>query len=92
MMIFIFNQVDLLVSNEENYQCYFSKKEGSDWGENIPTYFNSIIGNGQRSLQIVSKMLGDTNEELLIMCFDIDYLKKAINCITDPTMKVPVNK
>ena len=82
MMIFIFNQVDLLVSNEENYQCYFSKKEGSDW----------IIGNGQRSLQIVSKMLGDTNEELLIMCFDIDYLKKAINCITDPTMKVPVNK
>ena len=58
------------------------KKEGSDWGENIPTYFNSIIGNGQRSLQIVSEMLGDTNEELLIMHFDIDYLKKAIKQIS----------
>ena len=57
-------------------------------GERLFLRVNSIIGNGQRSLQIVSEMVGDTNEELLIMCFDTDYLKKAINHINDPTTKV----
>ena len=57
-------------------------------GERLFLRVNSIIGNGQRSLQNVSKMLGDTNEELLIMFFDNNYLKKAINCISDPTTKV----
>ena len=54
-------------------------------GERLFLRINSIIGDGQRSIKIVSKLLHDDNEELLIMCFDMNYLKKVINCISDPT-------
>ena len=56
-------------------------------GERLFLRINSIIGDGQRSINIVSKLLLDDNEELLIMCFDMNYLKKAINCISDPNTK-----
>ena len=57
-------------------------------GERLFLRINSIIGDGQRSINIISKLLHVDNEELLIMCFDTDYLKKPINRISDPTTKV----
>ena len=45
--------------------------------------------NPQERKQLIGErlFLRINSMKLLIMCFDMNYLKKAINCISDPTTK-----